>query len=61
MRRLLDLFKGKTPTPKKVTRFVTIPLEEYELLKLAAWNKGQGAEAQKKLKTLNAWRLSNGL
>lgn len=60
MRKLLDWIKG-SPVPKPKTRFVLIPLEEYELLKLATWNKGQRSEAQKKLKTLNAWKIKNGL
>lgn len=57
LRRLLDKIKG-SPAPK---RFVVIPAEEYDLLKVAAWNKGERAEAQRKLKTLNAWKLRNGL
>lgn len=57
LKRLIDKIKG-SPTPK---RFVTIPAEEYELLKVAAWQKGERAEAQRKLKTLNAWKLSKGL
>lgn len=62
MKSLLDWIRG-TPTPKKrfQTRFVTIPLEEYELLKLATWNKGQRAKAQRKLKELSAWKINNGL
>lgn len=59
MRKLLDWIKG-SPTPKPKTRFVTIPVEEYELLKTAAWNKGERSAAQKKLKVLNAWKLENG-
>ena len=57
LRRLLDKIKG-SPTPK---RFVVISAEEYDLLKVAAWEKGKRAEAQRKLKTLNAWKLRNGL
>jgi hypothetical protein len=56
-KRLIDKIKG-SPTPK---RFVVIPAEEYELLKVAAWEKGKRAEAQRKLKTLNAWKMNNGL
>jgi hypothetical protein len=57
LKRLIDKIKG-SPTPK---RFVVIPAEEYELLKVAAWEKGERAEAQRKLKTLNAWKIRNGL
>lgn len=57
LRKLLDKIKG-SPTPK---RFVVISAEEYDLLKVAAWEKGKRAEAQRKLKTLNAWKLRNGL
>ena len=57
LKRLIDKIKG-SPTPK---RFVVIPAEEYELLKVAAWQKGERAEAQKKLQILNAWKLSKGL
>lgn len=57
LKRLIDKIKG-SPTPK---RFVVIPAEEYELLKVAAWQKGERAEAQRKLKTLNAWKMRNGL
>ena len=56
LKRLIDRIKGSP-----IKRFVTIPREEYELLQVAAWNKGERAEAQKKLKTLNAWKLKNGL
>lgn len=59
MKKLLDWIKN-SPTPKLKKRFVTIPLEEYELLKTAAWNKGERSAAQKKLRTLNAWKLENG-
>lgn len=59
LKKLLVKFKGLSPSPK--TRFVTIPLEEYELLKVATWQKGERAEAQRKLKTLNAWKMRNGL
>ena len=48
MSKLLEQIKT-SPTPK-ATRFVTIPIEEYELLKVAAWKKGERAEAQRKLK-----------
>ena len=57
LKRLIDKIKG-SPTPK---RFVVIPAEEYELLKVAAWQKGERADAQRKLKTLNAWKMRNGL
>ena len=57
LKRLIDKIKG-SPTPK---RFVVIPEEEYELLKVAAWQKGERVEAQRKLKTLNAWKMRNGL
>lgn len=57
LKRLIDKIKG-SPTPK---RFVVIPAEEYELLKVAAWQKGERVEAQRKLKTLNAWKMRNGL
>lgn len=57
LKRLIDKIKG-SPTPK---RFVVILAEEYELLKVAAWQKGERAEAQRKLKTLNAWKMRNGL
>lgn len=43
------------------TRFVTIPVEEYELLQVAAWQRGQRAEAQKKLKTLTANKINQNL
>lgn len=60
MRKLLDWIKS-SPTPKPKYRLITIPLEEYELLQIAAWNKGRRAEAQKKLKLLNAGKLNDGL
>lgn len=60
MGKLLDWFKGKSPTPKRQERYVTISYEEYELLQVAAWCKGERAAAQKKLKILNAWKLENG-
>ena len=59
MSKLLEQIKT-SPSPK-TTRFVTIPVEEYELLKVAAWKKGERAEAQRKLKTIYAWKLANDL
>ncbi len=58
LRKLLDKIKG-SPIPGR--RFVTIPAEEYRLLMVAAWNRGQRAQAQKQLKALNAWKMQNGL
>lgn len=58
MNKLIDKIKA-SPTPR--TRFVTIPIEEYELLKLAAWNRGVRAEAQKRLKILMARKLNENL
>lgn len=54
MGKLLDKIKT---SPAPTTRFVCIPYEEYELLKVAAWSKGERAEAQKRLTTLMAWKL----
>lgn len=54
MGKLLDKIKS---SPAPTTRFVCVPYEEYELLKVAAWNRGERAEAQKRLTTLMAWRL----
>lgn len=54
---LLGLLKKS----KRKPQFVTILSEEYELLQRAAWCRGERAEAQKKLKLLNARKINNGL
>ncbi len=61
MGRLLNFFKGKSPTPKPVydTRMEMVYSYELQLLRLAAWEKGEREEALKKLKTFTAWRLAN--
>ena len=61
MGRLLNFFKGKSPTPKPVydTRMEMVYSYELQLLRLAAWEKGEREGALKKLKTFTAWRLAN--
>lgn len=60
MRKLLSFFK-KSPAPQTVydTRMEMVYSYELQLLRLAAWEKGEREEALKKLKTFTAWRLAN--
>ncbi len=62
MRRLIDLFRGKSPSPKHQYDMRTEMVYSYELnlLRVAAFNKGEREEAIKKLRAFSAWRLANG-
>lgn len=65
MGKLLDFIKG-SPSPKPIevkpiydTSKVLIYTYEYNLLRVAAFERGKRREAIKKLKTFVAWRLAN--
>lgn len=60
MGKLLSFFK-KSPTQQAVydTRMEMVYSYELQLLRLAAWEKGEREDALKKLKTFTAWRLAN--
>lgn len=49
----------KKPEPNYDTRLELVYSYELNLLRVAAFNKGKRAEAQKKLKEFTVWRLNN--
>lgn len=53
-------FFKKKKTQEYDTRQEMVYSYELELLRIAAFNKGEREEAIKKLKTFTSWRLSNG-
>ena len=59
-RKLLDWVQG-SPSPQKYDmRMEMVYSYELELLRVAAFIKGALADAQKRLKSFNAWRLREG-
>lgn len=60
MGKLLDFFRGKSPTPKYDTRTEMVYSYELNLLRAYMTHKGLRPEIERKLKAFSAWRLANG-
>jgi hypothetical protein len=61
MFNLLKRIKGSpSPKPKYDEVRTVVYTYELELLRVAAFNKGERKDAINKLKAFQAWRLSNG-
>lgn len=63
MSRLLDLLRGKSPTPKPQydTRTEMVYSYELNLLRSFIAHKEKRPEIARKLKAFNAWKLDRGL